>query len=305
VDYSQLQAELRALAREKDAVVLAHNYQRAEVQDAADFVGDSLGLSRQAAASDARIILFCGVDFMAETAAILAPDRTVIFPEPRAGCPMAAMVDPAGLAALKAQHPGAVVVSYVNTSAAVKALSDICCTSANAPEVVASIPDDQEIIFTPDCNLGSWVAQKTGRDLILWQGYCPTHDLIQPEDIAEAREDHPQAKVVVHPECRPDVTALADAVESTSGMIRYCREEPAGEFILGTEVGMVHRLSVDVPGKRYYLANEATVCPTMKLTTLRKAIEALRAESPVVAVPPDVRERALRAVQRMVEIGRS
>lgn len=305
MDYSDKQAELRTLAREKDAVILAHNYQRAEVQDAADYVGDSLGLSRTAAASDARLILFCGVDFMAETAAILAPDRTVILPEPRAGCPMAAMVDPEGLAALKAQHPDAVVVSYVNTSAAVKALSDVCCTSANAPQVVASIPRDREIIFTPDCNLGSWVMQKTGREMILWQGYCPTHDLIQPEDILTAREAHPEAKVVVHPECRPDVTALADAVESTSGMIRFCREDGAREYIIGTEAGMIHRLSKDVPEKRYYLATDVTVCPNMKLTTLGKAITALRAGGPAVTVPPDIREKALRAVQRMVEIGSS
>ncbi len=242
---------------------------------------------------------------MAETAAILAPDRTVILPEPRAGCPMAAMVDPEGLAALKAEHPEAVVVSYVNTSAAVKALSDVCCTSANAPQVVSSIPRDREIIFTPDCNLGSWVMQKTGREMILWQGYCPTHDLIQPEDIQTAREAHPRAKVVVHPECRPDVTALADAVESTSGMIRFCREDDAREYIIGTEAGMIHRLSKDVPEKRYYLATEVTVCPNMKLTTLGKAIQALRAGGPAVTVPPDIRERALRAVQRMVEIGTS
>ena len=303
MDYSAMQQELRALARERDAVVLAHNYQRAEIQDAADFVGDSLGLSRQAAASGARIILFCGVDFMAETAAILAPDRKVVFPEPHAGCPMAAMVDPRGLTELKSRHPDAVVVSYVNTSAAVKALSDICCTSANAPQVVESIPSDREIIFTPDCNLGAWVMEKTGRSMILWQGFCPTHDLITPDDILSARQLHPAAKVVVHPECRPDITVLADAVESTSGMIRFCREDDAEEYIIGTEMGMIHRLSVDVPGKRYYLASEATICPTMKLTTLRKAVEALRVEAPVVSVPEDIRARALIAVQRMVEIG--
>lgn len=303
MDYSAMQEELRALARERDAVVLAHNYQRAEIQDAADFVGDSLGLSRQAAASGARLILFCGVDFMAETAAILAPDRKVVFPEPHAGCPMAAMVDPRGLSELRSQHPDAVVVSYVNTSAAVKALSDICCTSANAPQVVESIPSDREIIFTPDCNLGAWVMQKTGRPMILWQGYCPTHDLITPDDILSAKQLHPAAKVVVHPECRPDITVLADAVESTSGMIRFCREDDAEEYIIGTEMGMIHRLSVDVPGKRCYLASEATICPTMKLTTLRKAVEALRAEAPVVTVPEDIRAKALVAVQRMVEIG--
>jgi len=303
MDYSGMQAELRALAHERDAVVLAHNYQRAEIQDAADFVGDSLGLSRQAAASDARLILFCGVDFMAETAAILAPDRKVVFPEPRAGCPMAAMVNPRGLIELKSQHPHAVVVSYVNTSAAVKALSDICCTSANAPQVVDSIPGDRDIIFTPDCNLGAWVMEKTGRSMILWQGYCPTHDLITPDDILSAKQLYPEAKVVVHPECRPDITALADAVESTSGMIRFCREDDGEEYIIGTEMGMIHRLSKDVPGKRYHLASEATICPTMKLTTLRKAIEALRTEGPVVTVPEGIRAKALAAVRRMVEIG--
>lgn len=303
MDYTTAQEELRALARDKDAVILAHNYQRPEIQDAADFVGDSLGLSRQAAASSARIILFCGVDFMAETASILAPDRMVILPERHAYCPMAAMVDVDGLAKLKAEHPGAVVVSYVNTSAAVKAISDICCTSANAPQVVASIPPDREIIFTPDCNLGTWVQSKTGRTLILWNGFCPTHDLIQPSDILDARAAHPSAKVVVHPECRSDVTELADAVESTSGMIRFCRADDAPEYIIGTELGMIHRLQLDVPGKRFYLASDATVCPTMKLTTIHKAIDALRAEAPVITVPPDVREKALAAVRRMVEIG--
>ena len=305
MDYSTLQAELRALAREKDALIVAHNYQRAEVQDAADYVGDSLGLSRQAAASDARLILFCGVDFMAETAAILAPDRTVILPEPRAGCPMAAMIDAEGLLGLKVRHPDAIVVTYVTSSAAVKAESDICCTSANAVDVVIAQPRDSEIIFAPDCNLGAWVTAKTGRELILWPGYCPTHDLITPEDIRAAREAHPAAKVVVHPECRPDVTALADAVESTSGMIRFCREDAGREFIIATEAGMLHRLRLDVPGKAFYQASEAVVCPNMKMTTLSKAVAALRAEGPVVTVPADIRVRALRAVQRMVEIGRS
>ncbi|MBC7292651.1 MAG: quinolinate synthase NadA, partial [Thermoleophilia bacterium] len=208
-EVKQLQAEIKQLAREKDAVILAHNYQRPEVQDVADILGDSLGLSRQAAATNARLIVFCGVDFMAETAAILAPDRKVIIPEPRAGCPMAAMVDEEGLQALKAKHPNAVVVSYVNTTAAVKALSDICCTSANAVRVIQSVPPDREIIFTPDCNLGSWAARKAGREVILWPGFCPTHALIEVADVLRAREAHPQAKVVVHPECRPEVVALA------------------------------------------------------------------------------------------------
>ncbi len=304
MDYSALQAELRTLAREKNAVILAHNYQRAEVQDAADFVGDSLGLSRQAAAAEEGTILFCGVDFMAETAVILSPEKKVILPELRAGCPMAGMVDPAGLQALKDKHPDAVVVTYVNSSAEVKALSDICCTSANAEKVVRSIPAEREIIFTPDCNLGAWTARKTGREIILWEGYCPTHDLIEPSDILEAKEAHPQAKVVVHPECRIEVSLMADAVESTSGMIRFCREDEAQEYIIGTEAGMIHRLEQDVPGKKFYLATKNAVCPNMKLTTLRKAVEALRAGEPVITVPEDIRQKALLAVQRMVEIGR-
>ena len=230
MDSSAIRAEIRELAREKRAVILAHNYQRPEVQDVADILGDSLGLSRQAAASEASMIVFCGVHFMAETAAILAPDRPVILPEPRAGCPMADMVDVPGLEALKAAHPEAVVVSYVNTTAAVKAISDICCTSANAVRVVKNIAAEREIIFTPDVNLGSWVAKKTGRELILWPGFCPTHDLIGVSDVERARREHPCAKVVVHPECRPEVVDLADAVESTSGMLRFCRRGMSGHL---------------------------------------------------------------------------
>ena len=302
MDYSALQAEIRTLARERQAVILAHNYQRAEVQDVADYLGDSLGLSQRAARSSARVIVFCGVDFMAETAAILAPDRKVVIPEPRAGCPMAAMVDVDGLLALKAQYPGAAVVSYVNTTAAVKAVSDICCTSANAVRVVQSFPADREIIFTPDCNLGSWAAKKSERELILWQGFCPTHDLITVEDVARAKAEHPGAKVVVHPECRQEVSAIADAVESTSGMIRFCREDSGREYLIGTELGMIYRLSKDVPDKHFYPVTEVSVCPNMKLTTLGKVLRALQAEAPVVTVPADVRERALHAVQRMIEV---
>jgi quinolinate synthase len=302
MDYSALQAEIRTLARERQAVILAHNYQRPEVQDVADYLGDSLGLSQRAARSSARVIVFCGVDFMAETAAILAPERKVVIPEPRAGCPMAAMVDVEGLLALKAQHPGAAVVSYVNTTAAVKAVSDICCTSANAVRVVQSFAADREIIFTPDCNLGSWAAKKSGRELILWQGFCPTHDLITVEDVAKAKAEHAGAKVVVHPECRQEVSAIADAVESTSGMIRFCLEDPGREYLIGTELGMIHRLSKDIPAKHFYPVTEMSVCPNMKLTTLDKVLRALQAEAPVVTVPADVRERALHAVQRMIEV---
>ena len=302
MDYLAIEAEIRELASERQAVILAHNYQRPEVQDVADYRGDSLGLSQRAARSPARMIVFCGVDFMAETAAILAPERKVVIPEPRAGCPMAAMVDVEGLLALKAEHPGAAVVSYVNTTAAVKAVSDICCTSANVVRVIQSIPAGRKIIFTPDCNLGSWAAKKSGRELILWPGFCPTHDLITVQDVLKAKREHPQAKVVVHPECRPEVTAMADAVESTSGMIRFCREDSGGEFLIGTELGMIYRLSKDIPEKRFYPVTDVSVCPNMKLTTLDKVLRALKNESPVVSVPEDVRERAMYAVQRMIEV---
>ncbi len=302
MDHLALQAEIRELAREKRAIILAHNYQRAEVQDVADVHGDSLGLSQKAATTDARLIVFCGVHFMAETAAILAPDRSVILPEARAGCPMADMVDVEGLQALKDEHPNAVVVSYVNTSAAVKAISDICCTSANAVRVVKSIPPDREIIFTPDRNLGAWAAAQSGRSLILWPGFCPTHELIQVSDLEAARAEHPGAKVVVHPESPPEVSALADAVESTSGMIRFCRDDPGREFIIGTETGMLYRLSQDVPGKCFYPVTREAVCPHMKLTTLAKLRDALANEAPLVSVPAEVQRKALLAVQRMIEV---
>ncbi len=303
MDRKEMHQEIRRLAWEKQAVILAHNYQRPEVQDVADILGDSLGLSREAAASKARLIVFCGVHFMAETAAILAPDRAVILPEAGAGCPMADMVDEEGLLALRTQHPDAVVVSYVNTTAAVKALSDICCTSANAVRVLQSIPADREIIFTPDRNLGMWAAKEAGRSVILWPGFCPTHELIDVEDVRRARATHPKAKVVVHPECRPEVAEIADAVESTSGMIRFCREDDAEEYLIGTELGMIYRLSKDIPSKCFYPVSEVSICPNMKLTTLDKVLKAIQTEGPVVTVEPDVRTKALRAVQRMVEVG--
>jgi quinolinate synthase len=302
MDQAAVHAEIRRLAKEKNAVILAHNYQRPEVQDVADFVGDSLGLSRQAAASKVRMIVFCGVHFMAETAAILAPEKTVVMPDTDAGCPMAEMVDAEGLERLKAAHPGAVVVSYVNTTAEVKALSDICCTSANAVKVVKSVPADKEIIFTPDRNLGSWAAKKAGRELILWPGFCPTHELIDVIDIEIAREKHPKAKVVVHPECAPEVSAMADAVESTSGMIRFCCADDAKEYLIGTELGMLYRLAQDCPGKQYYPVTELTVCPNMKMTTLDKVLRALQNEAPVVTVDAETRAKALLAVERMVRV---
>ena len=303
MDISAVQAEIRALVEAKGAVILAHNYQRPEVQDVADLTGDSLGLSRGAAASMAKMIVFCGVHFMAETAAILSPDRPVILPDANAGCPLADMVDVEGLQSLKAEHPDAVVVSYVNTTAAVKALSDVCCTSANAVQILQSLPTDREIIFTPDENLGSWAAEKAGREVILWPGFCPTHVWIKVSHVEEARAAHPKAKVVVHPECEREVSAIADAVLSTSGMVRFCQEDDAKEYLIGTELGMLHRLSKDCPGKSFYPITEVSVCRNMKLTTLNKLLEALCAEAPVITVEPEVRAKALKAVERMVEVG--
>jgi quinolinate synthase len=303
VDFSQLQAQIRELSKQKGAVILAHNYQRAEVQDVADITGDSLGLSRQAAVSKAKMIVFCGVHFMAETAAMLSPERPVILPDLHAGCPMAEMVDAEGLQALKAEHPEAVVVSYVNTTAAVKALSDICCTSANAADVLRSVPAGREIIFTPDQNLGRWAAKQAGREVIVWPGFCPTHVWIKVEHVEAARAAHPGAKVVVHPECDPEVSAIADAVESTSGMVRFCQKDEAKEYLIGTECGMIHRLTKDCPGKTFYPVTEIAVCRNMKLITLDKVLAALQKEGPVVTVDSETRAKALKAVERMIEVG--
>jgi len=299
--FSEQRAELRALAAERNAVILAHNYQRAEVQDAADLVGDSLELSRRAAATDAEIIVFCGVHFMAETAKILSPQKTVLMPETEAGCPMADMLTPERLRALKAEHPGAVVVAYVNTSAAIKAETDICCTSANAVEIVGRVPADREIIFVPDQHLGDWVRRQTGRDMILWPGYCPTHALILPQDVEARRREHPGAKVMAHPECSRAVLDLADVVTSTSGMLRFPEGDDARAYVVATEVGLLTGLRKRYPDRTFVAASEYAVCPNMKLTTLEAAIHGLRDMSGEIIVPPEIAARALRAVQRMVE----
>jgi quinolinate synthase len=300
MEYVRQQAELRRLAAERDAVVLAHNYQRPEVQDVADFVGDSLELARKAAATENSVILFCGVHFMAETAKILSPHKTVLMPDPRAGCPMANMVTPERLRALKAEHPSAVVVAYVNTSAAVKAEADVCCTSSNAVEIVRRVPADQPIIFVPDKNLGDWVRRETGRDMILWDGFCHVHADITAEDILARRAEHPVAKVMAHPECPRAVLDLADVVTSTSGMLRYPAGDDACEYIVATETGLLHRLNQDYPDRRFVAATLHAVCPNMKLTTLEKAIEALDEGLNEIVVAPRISERAARAVARMV-----
>ena len=300
VDYSQQQEELRALARQKNALIIAHNYQRPEVQDVADFTGDSLELSRMAAGTDAEIILFCGVHFMAETAHILSPQKKVLLAEIKAGCPMADMITASDLVELKQENPEALVVAYVNTSAAVKAETDICCTSANAATVVANIPEDREIIFIPDRNLGHFVEQKTGRKLIKWQGYCPTHEYITTTDIRRIKNEHPDAVILAHPECLPEVQDMADSLESTSGMIRFAKASEARSFIIATEMGLNHRLQKENPDKEFISPTRKAICPNMKMTTLPKALETLREERYEIRLDEEVRSRALAAVEAMV-----
>ena len=296
----ELIARILNLKKERKAVILSHNYQLGEVQDIADFVGDSLELSQQAAKTDADVIVFCGVHFMAETAAIISPDKTVLLPDLHAGCPMADMITPQSLREKKKEHPNAVVVCYINSSAAVKAEADICCTSSNAVRIVEKVPPDKEILFVPDQYLGSFVAAKTGRELILWPGYCPTHARIQAQDILRLRAEYPQAKVIVHPECRSEVAALADAVLSTGGMIRFARESGAKEFIIGTEIGILHRLRKENPGKRFIPVSEQAVCPRMKLITLENILWSLEGMVHQVKVPERIRLKAKRAVDRML-----
>jgi quinolinate synthase len=296
---AELAGKISVLKKKRNAVILVHNYQLGEVQDIADFVGDSLELSQNAAKTAADVIVFCGVHFMAETASILCPDKVVLLPDVNAGCPMADMITAERLRAKKKEHPQAVVVCYINSSAEVKAESDICCTSANAVEVVASL-GARDILFIPDQYLGHYVSARTGKKMILWPGFCPTHVRIRPERIRELRQEYPQAKVVVHPECTPDVIALADEVASTSGMCRYARRDDVREMVVGTEVGIIHRLRKENPGKRFIPVSEQAICPNMKLITLEKVLWSLEEMSPEVKVPEEIRLKAIAAVDRML-----
>ena len=298
----ELVEKILALKAERDAIILAHNYQPPEIQDVADRLGDSLDLSRFAASAAEKAVIFCGVHFMAETAAILSPEKTVILPEPTAGCPMADMMNAGGLVALKEKHPGSVVVTYVNSTAEVKAETDICCTSANATRVVQAVPEGKTIIFGPDKYLGGWVAARTGRKMILWEGYCPTHQKIHPEHILEQRKAHPGAVVMVHPEVNPAVAAVADAVLGTGGMIAYVEKSPAREFVVGTETGMVYRLQKKYPDRRFFAAATHALCPNMKKITLEKIATSLETLGPVIAVEPEVAVRARRAIRAMLEV---
>jgi quinolinate synthase len=302
-----LQRRLRELAAERDAVILAHNYQRPEVQAAADYTGDSLELARIAASDPHSVILFCGVHFMAETAHILSPQKTVLMPDKRAGCPMADMVTEQALRALKHDHPDAVVVAYVNTSAAVKAETDVCCTSANAVEIVERFPKEQQVIFVPDRNLGDYVARRTGRTgtMILWPGFCHVHDDFRAAEIGQVLAAHPGAVLMAHPECRREVLEIADVVTSTSGMLRYPAGNDTATFVVATETGLLYRLNEMYPDRTFVAAARTAVCPNMKRTTLEKCVATLDEEwddvlDHEVTVPPKVREAALRAVQRMI-----
>jgi quinolinate synthase len=312
---AELQGEIKTLAREKNAVILAHNYERAEVQDVADFVGDSLGLSREAAKTDADVIVFCGVHFMAETAAVLSPAKTVLLPDLAAGCSLASTIDAEQLRAWKAEHPGAVVVSYVNTTAEVKAESDYCCTSGNALEVVNSIPADTEILFCPDMFLGAHVKRLSGRENIrIWLGECHVHAGIDPENIRLQRSLHPEAEFLIHPECgcstsvleamsAGDIDPEGVQILSTEGMIKRPALSSATEFIVATEVGILHRLRRENPSKRFVAANERASCAYMKVTTLPKVRRALERLEHRITVPEDVASRARLAIERMIAIG--
>ncbi len=303
-DQDGLKREIRDLLRERNAVLLAHNYQRDEIQEIADITGDSLGLSRQAAETEAEVIVFCGVHFMAESAAILSPGKKVLLPRMDAGCPMADMITADDLRAWREKNPGAVVVTYVNSSAEVKALSDICCTSGNAVNVVRSIPADREIFMVPDRNLAHYVAKMSGRALTWWDGYCPTHDRLTLAAVRKAKEEHPGALLVVHPECPREVVEMADAVLSTSGMYIYCSRSEAKEFLVGTEMGILYRLRKENPGKAFHLASRTLICPNMKLTTLEDVRDALATLSPQVTVPEEIRVRAMAALEAMLRVPR-
>ena len=298
----ELVVKIKELKKKRNAIILAHNYQLPEVQDIADFRGDSLELSRAAAKTDAKVIVFCGVYFMAETASILSPGKLVIMPDISAGCPMANMMNAEDLRQLKEQYPHAVAVGYVNTTAAVKAELDYCCTSTNAIAVINALRDKKEIIFVPDKYLADYVSRKTGRKLITWHGFCPTHVKILAEDVKREKKFHPKAKVMVHPECLPAVVALADTVLSTSQMAKFAKENPAKEFIVGTEAGLVYRLKTDNPDKEFYLASERAVCPNMKRTTQEKVLWALEELKDEVKVAENIRKKAHLAIERMLAI---
>ncbi len=302
MDTQEIIQRIQELKAANSAVILAHNYVRGEVQDIADFVGDSLALSIQAKKVQAPVIFFCGVRFMAETAKILSPDSEVLLPAPDAGCPMADMADPKEVMKYREAHPDAVFVAYVNTTAAVKALVDICCTSANADKVLRTIPADREVLFLPDQNLGANTAAKLGRKLALWPGFCPTHNRIHPDEVRRIKAQYPEAKLIVHPECLPAVVELADAALSTGGMVKYVKESDAKEFIIGTENGILHQLALQNPDKRLIPLEPLPTCPNMKKVTLENLLNALEMHETKVEMPKELMDRARLPIERMLEI---
>ncbi len=297
----ELKERLAQLKKERNAIILAHYYQRDEIQEVADFRGDSFLLAQKAASTDADVIVFCGVHFMGESAKILAPDKIVLVPDERAGCPMADMVNVEGLRALKRKHPNATVVTYINSSAEVKAETDICCTSSNAVKVVQSVPTE-EVIWVPDKNLGHYVSQFTDKKMIIWEGYCNTHDLLTVRDVMEMKRQYPNAQLVVHPECRPEVVKLADFVGSTTAIIKYCRESDCQEFIIGTEDGTGYQLRKDSPHKTFHFASKFLVCPNMKVNNLKKVVRCLETMQPQIYVPPHIAEKARLSLERMLQV---
>ena len=303
--YNSIEEEIAALKKEKNAIILAHNYQIGEIQDIADFTGDSLRLAQEAKKTDADVILFSGVHFMAETASILCPDKKVIVPDAAAGCSLADMIRPEDVREWKARHPEGIVVCYINTSAAVKAECDYCCTSSNAEKVVRSIPEDKEILFVPDFFLGTYVKQQTGREKMeLWKGYCPTHVLIQSGEIEKIRKEHPEAEFLMHPECGCLTKSmhLADRILSTEGMVRYVNESSAKEFIIATETGILHRMQKDHPEKLFIPASPQAVCNYMKMNTLEKIVSSLENLQYEVKVAPELAAKAHLPIERMLAI---
>ncbi|ARF68555.1 quinolinate synthase [Paenibacillus larvae subsp. pulvifaciens] len=297
----ELKERIKQLKKERNAIILAHYYQRDEIQDIADFRGDSFLLAQKAAETDADIIVFCGVHFMGESAKILAPDKKVIIPDERAGCPMADMVNVEGLKELKRKHPHATVVAYINTSADVKAETDICCTSANAVKVIESV-ETGEIIWVPDKNLGNYVSKFTNKNMIIWEGYCNTHDMLTVKDVEDMKAKHPNAQFVVHPECRPEVVAMGDFVGSTTAIIKYCRESGCQEFIVGTEDGTGYQLRLDSPHKTFHFATKYLVCPNMKVNNLKKVARCLETMQPEVFVPAHIADQARLSLERMLQV---
>ncbi len=301
-EIQECQKEIRDLLKKRKAILLVHNYQRPEVQDIADLCGDSLELSMRASRTDAEVIIFCGVHFMAETASILCPDKKVLLPVLEAGCPMAEMITAEQLSRKKEEMPDAVVISYVNTTARVKAESDLCCTSANAIQVANSVDPGLPIYMTPDKNLAQWTKKNTNRTIQYWEGFCPVHNNLRVEQVNRVREAHPQALFLAHPECPPEVLDLADEVKSTSGMISFASESGAEAFIIGTETGILHPLSKANPRKHFFPADPNMVCMDMKKTGLREVLESLKRLQPEVRVPEEVRIKAKAAVERMLAV---